>query len=139
MELIFNVAVHLYFGSFWNHQTMMFLNTQIALTRIQNTIWSLSHCENIHEWIESSWMDNYGILLLLLPHSSFLIWWVLFLAVAKWFWACDRFILFSYWLKLAPKPKNKRTITTLSLGSTLSSHPPKCLKCAQIPTKIIQS
>jgi hypothetical protein len=127
---------------------MMLLNTQIASTRIQNRIWSLSHCGNIHEWIESSWMDNYGILSsssssssLLIPHSSSggCCFWLWLMILGMW-----QIYVIPYWLKLAPKPKNKRTITTLSLslGSTLSSlwhTPPKLSKCAQIPTKIIQS
>jgi hypothetical protein len=138
MELIFNVAVH-FILVIWNHQTMMLLNTQIASTRVQNTFLSLSHCENIHEWIESSWMDNYGILLLLLPppsSSGGCCFWLWLMILGMW-----QIYIIPYWLKLAQTQKQKDNYHSLSLslsvGSTLWSlwhtPPPKCLNVPRFP------
>jgi hypothetical protein len=74
---------------------------------------------------------------------------VLFLAVTNDFGHVTD-LYHSLLTKTGPKPKNKTTITPLSLGSTLSSlwrrhnpisppppppPPPQVSKCVQIPTK----
>jgi hypothetical protein len=121
IELIFNVGCTLYFGHLEpsNNDVVEYTNCINKNAKhnfdLLATIKTSMNELNPHGWIimESSSSS-----------SSFLIWWVLFLAVTNDFGHVID-LYYSLLTKTGPKPKNKRTITPLSLSLWALPFPPQ--------------